>query len=82
MRYTRKTFWAGAAERTVKTGAQALLSLMTVGQAITAIDWPDALAITAAAMLASILTSLADPDRTDVSISTAVDTIRKGQHDL
>ena len=77
MRYTRKTFWAGAAERTVKTGAQALLSLMAVGQAITAIDWPDALAITAAAMLASILTSLADPDRTDTSIATAV----PGRHD-
>ena len=55
---------------------------MTVGQAVTAIDWPDALAITAAAMLASILTSLADPDHTDISVSTAVDTIRKGQHDL
>ena len=82
MRYTRKTFWTGAAERTVKTGAQALLSLVTIGQAVTAIDWPDALAITAGAALASLLTSIADPDRTDISISTAVDTIRKGQHDL
>ena len=82
MRYTTKTFWAGAAERAAKTAAQALLSLITIGQAITAIDWPDALAITAGAALASVLTAIADPDRTDIAISTAVETIRKGQHDL
>lgn len=70
MRYTRKTFWAGAAERALKTGAQSLLSLMTIGQAITAIDWAQALAITATAVVASLLTSLADPDHADTAVAT------------
>ena len=87
MRYTRKSFWRGAAERALKTGAQSLLSLMTIGQAITAIDWAQALAITATAMTYSLLTSIADPDRTDTSVATLdknhvvqVDTTGKGKH--
>ena len=82
MRYTTRTFWAGAAERALKTAAQTLLSLLTIGQAITAIDWAGALAITATAAAASVLTSIADPDHADIAISTAVGTIREGQHDL
>lgn len=70
MYFTTKTFIKGAAERAVKTGSQTLLALVTTGAAITSIDWPDALAITATAALASILTSLADPDRTDTAIAT------------
>ena len=77
MRYTTRTFWAGAAERALKTAAQTLLSLLTIGQAITAIDWPGALSIAAGAALASVLTAIADPDRTDTSIVTAV----PGRHD-
>ena len=80
MRYTRKTFWIGAAERAIKTGAEVLLSLMTVGVSITAIDWPEAAAIAAGAMVYSLLVSLADPDRTDISVSTATGTIKKGRH--
>lgn len=70
MTYTRKTFWIGATERALKTGAQSLLSLMTIGQAITTINWPEALAITATAMAYSLLTSIADPDRTDTAVAT------------
>ena len=70
MYFTKKTFLKGAAERAVKTGAQSLLALMTTGAAITAIDWPQALAIAASAALASVLTSLGDPDRTDTAIAT------------
>ena len=70
MSYTRKTFWTGAGERALKTSAQTLLSLMTIGQAITAIDWAGALAITATAAAASLLTSIADPARTDTATTT------------
>lgn len=71
MSYTRKSFWRGAAERAIKTGAQTLLSLVTVGQAVTDMDWPGALAITATAVLASLLTSIADPDRADTAVATS-----------
>ena len=77
MSYTRKTFWAGTAERALKTSAQTLLSLITIGQAVTAIDWAGALAITATAAAASVLTSIADPDRADTAISTAA----RGRHE-
>lgn len=70
MYFTRKTFVKGTVERAVKTGAQTLLALVTTGAAITVIDWPQALAITATAALASVLTSLADPDRADTAIAT------------
>ena len=80
MSYTRKSFWRGAAERAIKTGAEALLSLMTVGTAVTAIDWPEAGAIAAGAMVYSLLVSVADPDRADTAVTTAKSTIRKGKH--
>ena len=70
MYFTRKTFVKGMVERAVKTGSQTLLALVTTGAAITAINWGDSLAITATAALASLLTSLADPDRTDTAIAT------------
>ena len=67
MRYTHKTFWIGAAERAIKTGAQVLASLITVGQAITDIDWPGVLAITATAVIGSLITSVADPAHADIT---------------
>ena len=70
MYFTTKTFVKGAVERAVKTFAQALLALVTTGMAITALDWPEALAIAATSALASVLTSLADPDRADTAIAT------------
>ena len=80
MIYTRKSFWRGAAERAIKTGAQVLASLITVGQVITDIDWPGVLAITATAVVGSLITSVADPEHADIAVSTAVDRIRKGKH--
>ena len=87
MTYTRKSFWRGAAERAIKTGAQVLASLITVGQAITDINWPGALAITATAMTYSLLTSIADPDHTDTAVATLdknhvvqADPAGKGKH--
>ena len=70
MYFTKMTFVKGAVERAVKTFAQALFGLLTVGTAITALDWPEALAIAATSALASVLTSLADPDRADTAIAT------------
>lgn len=68
--YTSRTFWAGVAERAIKTAAQTLLASLAVGQAITAIDWQAALAITGTAVVASVLTSLADPARADTAVAT------------
>ena len=73
MYFTKKTFLKGTTERAVKTGAQSLLALMTTGAAITTLDWPQALAIAATSAVASILTSLADPDRADTAIATGGD---------
>lgn len=70
MPYRSRTFWAGAAERALKTAAQTLAALITTSVAITAIDWPEVLAITATATLASLLTSIADPTRADTAIAT------------
>lgn len=47
-----------ALERAVKTFAQSLLTLMTLGTAITNVDWGSALAISATATAISLLTSV------------------------
>lgn len=44
--------------RSIRTGAQTLLSFMTIGQAIMDINWIDAISITCTAMVISILTSI------------------------
>lgn len=61
--YTKKTFWAGAAERAIKTLAQAALAMIgTNAVAITHLDWENILAVAATAAVVSILTSLATPE--------------------
>ncbi|QWW20120.1 hypothetical protein I6B53_03215 [Schaalia sp. 19OD2882] len=62
--YTTTTFWVGAGERAIKTAAQTMLALVTVGTAVTALDWTSIAAITATATIASVLTSIADPKAT------------------
>lgn len=58
--FTDRAFWLAAAERAVKTFAQALLALIgTDLVAVTALDWPQMLAVAATAALASLLTSVA-----------------------
>jgi len=52
------TFVKDAAERAVKTFAQALLATITVGEAITSIDWGQGAAIAATASAVSVLTSI------------------------
>ncbi|NMW88043.1 holin [Mobiluncus curtisii] len=61
--YMKKTFWAGAAERAIKTLAQAALALIgTNAVDITRLDWAHILAVAATAAVVSILTSLATPE--------------------
>ena len=68
--YVSTSFWMGVLERCVKTAAQTALALVTVGTAITDLDARSILAVTATAVLASLLTSLADPARTDTATAT------------
>lgn len=73
--YTTSEFWAGLAERAIKTAAQAALSfLATAGAGILEWDWRGLLSITAAALLASILTSLATPTQAMASPLVVVGT--------
>lgn len=44
--------------RAIRTGAQVLLSSITVGAALSDINWKMALSVTAVAMIASALTSI------------------------
>ena len=69
--YTSRTFWAGTAERAVKTAAQTLAALLVTGTVIWSVDWPQALGVTATAALLSVLTSLADPRAADTAVATA-----------
>lgn len=65
--YASKNFWLGVAERAVKTFAQALLAGLVVGQTLAATDWATLVSVATVAALASVLTSLADPQATDVA---------------
>lgn len=69
--YTKATFWAGTAERAVKTAAQTLVALVTVGMTIWSVDWAQAIGVTATAVVLSVLTSLADPRAADTATATA-----------
>ena len=61
--FTRE-FWAGAAERALKTVAQSMVAVLGVaGIGVLSVDWVQTLSVAAAAGLASLLTSIADADR-------------------
>ena len=68
--YTSRTFWLGVLERAVKTFAQALLAVLTTGTVVWDLDWVQALGIAGTAVLISVLTSIADPQRTDTAIAS------------
>ena len=53
-----KDFIVAALVRALKTGAQVLLSMLTVGAAITSFDWLQMLSITATSVVYSLLTSI------------------------
>lgn len=52
-------FWRETAERAIKTAAQALLALLTVGVTVFDLDWVAALQISVTAAFASVLSSIA-----------------------
>lgn len=54
-----KEFWVDAAERAVKTFAQALVALLAVGTPIFEVQWGEALGIAATSAVISVLTSVA-----------------------
>lgn len=55
-----REWWAAAGVRALRTGAQALASLIGTGAVgILDLDWPQMLGVTATAMVLSLLTSLA-----------------------
>lgn len=71
--YTSKTFWNGLGERAIKTAAQSLLSVLTTGTVIWGLGWKQALGLAATAVVVSILTSVADPKRTDTAVATGTE---------
>ena len=71
--YTSKTFWNGVGERAIKTAAQNLLSVLTTGTVIWGFGWKQALGLAATAVVVSVLTSIADPKRTDTAVVTGTE---------
>lgn len=52
-------FWRGAAERAIKTFAQAVVAVIAVGElSFRDVDWATTLSVAGVAALASVLTSL------------------------
>ena len=56
---TDKHFWLAAAERAIKTFAQALVALFVAGVTVLTIAWQQGLAVAGTAALVSLLTSVA-----------------------
>jgi hypothetical protein len=83
-------FWLAAAERAAKTMAQSLVALIGANAvAVTDLDWPQLLGVSATAALVSILTSIASagvgphgPSLADESIVTPLVTVTADQPDV
>ena len=54
----KKDFLKAAVIRAIRTGIQTVLSMLTVGQAITDVNWIQVLSVTLTAMLISLLTAI------------------------
>lgn len=77
--YTKATFWAGTAERAVKTAAQTLAASLTLGTVLWGVDWVQVVGVTATATLLSVLTSLADPRAADTAVATGTEDAGTGR---
>lgn len=53
-----KKWWKAAGVRALKTFAQTAVALITVGSAVTDVDWIAVLSVSATAAVASMLTSI------------------------
>ncbi|MEU3847212.1 holin [Micrococcus terreus] len=61
--YTTRAFWAGVAERSLKTAAQTLIAVIGTGTlGILDVDWLTALSVAGLATVLSVLTSVAQPE--------------------
>ena len=54
-----KKWWKAAGVRALKTFAQTAVAMITVGSAVTDVDWIAVLSVSATAAVASLLTSIA-----------------------
>lgn len=71
-----KDFFKAAAIRAIRTGAQVALSMITVGMALTDVDWISILSVCAVAMIVSILTSIVtDLPETKIDGTATIDSI-------
>lgn len=66
--YTRRTFWLGAAERAVKTFAQAVVAAIGTAALLSEVNWAVVGSTAAVAALLSVLTSIADPKAADTAV--------------
>lgn len=71
--YSSKTFWAGVAERAIKTAAQAALGALGAAALLTEVNAGVVAATAGLAVLTSVLTSLATPEQADTAIATGVE---------
>ena len=56
---TNKSWWKAAAVRTIKTFAEVLISMVTVGQAFSEVEWMHVLSVSGVAALIAFLTCFA-----------------------
>lgn len=71
--YSRRTWWLGVAERALKTAAQTCLASIGTATLLGDVPWPAVASTVALAVIASVLTSIADPARADTAIATGHD---------
>lgn len=58
-RLGNKNWWKAAAVRTIKTFAEVLISMVTVGQAFSEVEWMHVLSVSGVAALLAFLTCFA-----------------------
>lgn len=68
-----KQFWLDLAERALKTFAQTLVAVLTVGVPIWEIDWAEGTGIAATAAVISALTSIGSAGKGDPETASLVD---------